>query len=134
MRWNQIVMTILLIAGCASTAAAQSGWGLWIYTESYGVGESPFVFDPAPWEARQAFDSLQGCEEKKEKIWKVRQNQYKVKRGTLTLTTELKELLEDPFNSFVIVHAARGDEKNLWTTYVRLYCLPDTIDPREEKK
>ena len=115
MRWVKLVLALVLVVGWTSAALAECAWVLWDRLSVNPSGEVGSL----RWLIHDAYTTRGECNSVKLEGWEARVNQLKGTGGTI--------ILNQP-GSIIIVRAANGEVTQ------RLWCLPDTIDPRGRKE
>ena len=110
-----MVLTLSLMVGWASAAAAECAWVLWRHSlVVVGIAKS------VRWSIEDAYMNRDTCEGGKQKPW---DRQMKILREVGSTVLE-----QQPPNKVVTKNMSGGQ------SHIRFLCLPDTIDPREKKE
>ncbi len=122
MRWARLVLTLSLIVGWTSAAAAECAWVLW----------KKDLERPKDWEVLAAFESRRECIDNGR--WFVARVQ------TLMDQVYAKKPPQPPMTISVEKHKGgytmnmNLTQEGLVVPYLDFVCFPDTIDPREKKE
>ena len=121
MKMKGLVLTVVLIFGFASVAAAECAWVLWIKTDrrlSQLTSEQPQ--SPIGWEILTVRITREECLDVKARAWEGEASQY----NDLSKFPGIEKVNTLP-REYVSVFLKGGGITNY-----RFLCLPDTIDPR----
>ncbi len=107
MRWARLILTVSLMVGWTSAAAAECAWVLW---------EKKIIGMFVEWNVVKATTSFDTCEERRLIEWRGWSEALGEHEGTERVEGES-----------LTVCAPSGCSSREWL------CLPDTVDPREKK-
>ncbi len=120
MKQATIALTMVLLFGSASVAAAECAWVLWEQSSDlYGQ----LATRTPSWSLQEAFEAKSGCLEARTRTWKLtylKNRSWEKLKGARVLT----------FGELATVTVYIPDYTDLTLKFL---CFPDTIDPREKK-
>ncbi len=121
MRGAIMVLTLSLIVGWTSAAAAECAWVLWVE-----LREKVGTVAGTTWILGEAHNDQVACNADRPRQWE------KVLIIAGSQSRPESQLRKVPGRSVTIYYPA-SDILPAWSKTYRLHCLPDTIDPREKK-
>jgi len=129
MRWAKITLSVVLLLGPASVAAAECAWVLWVEQSWPDAISRSVVGAEAERDIFGAYDAHAACEQSRD---------ARVKEYAEALRDQGWNVTVDVEKAFVIgtsvLKAPRDSEPFTTRSLTRYMCLPDTIDPREKKE
>ena len=123
MRWVTLMLTGVLVLPAAASLARECAWVVWTKREYRSLGTQPPEFS-TDWELIDAFTSKKQCITLKTSVWAAHVEQY----NDLSKYPDIEKVEKVLGNQIIVRY-----KKNLGSQTVTVFCLPDTIDPREKE-
>ncbi|MGD9579690.1 MAG: hypothetical protein AB7Y74_15755 [Syntrophorhabdus sp.] len=131
-----IIFSLLGFYFSCQSAFSEDGWVLWEKRQQQDVRKDGKAgSNYLDWEILNAFPAWQECDIYKQNLWKVKKATFtEIKEKCTKNKCDNKIIsLDDgvPFESLNVIH--QFSNETIGHQYLKWFCLPGTLDPRERK-